>query len=227
MQPQSLPDEPGRLAALHRYRILDTPVEREFDEMARLASTLCETPFAAISLVDRDRQWFKAEVGFGVRQTGLDVSFCSHAIRQDGLFEIPDARLDRRFAANPAVTGAPGLRFYAAALLKASDGHAIGTLCVMDVRVRRLSAPQRLTLQVLANQVMVQLELRRLLTEQRDSERRAREGERTQRFLLALEDALSQFDDPGAVMRTVGKASGSSTMGMGGPSATARPEALR
>ncbi|MFM1990834.1 MAG: hypothetical protein RJA99_3791 [Pseudomonadota bacterium] len=167
------PDEPTRVAALHRYRVLDTPPEREFDEMARLASTLCETPLAAVSFVAERRQWFKAELGLGVRETGRDASVCAYAILGDEeVFEIPDLAGDPRTADNPHVTGAPWLRFYASAPLRAPDGRPIGALCVMDRRPRSLSRVQRLALRTLGNQLMDQLELRRVLAEQRDSEAR-------------------------------------------------------
>jgi signal transduction histidine kinase len=202
MQAPLHPDEPHRLAALHGYRILDTPEEREFDETARLASALCEAPMAAISFVAEHRQWFKAEVGLGVRQTPRDVSICAHAILGDGdVFEVRDLTTDPRFADNPYVVGPPGLRFYASAPLRSLEGRPIGALCVMDVRPRTLSHVQRLALRTMANQVMAQLELRRLLGLQRDSEAAALARERTQRFLLDLEDALRQLGDPGQVMR--------------------------
>ena len=108
-------DESSRLAALRRYRILDTEPEVAFDDLALLASHICETPIALITLVDADRQWFKAHPGIAVTQTSRAVSFCSHAIEQSGLFIVPDAREDARFRDNPFVAGGPFFRFYAAA----------------------------------------------------------------------------------------------------------------
>ncbi len=196
-------DEPLRLAALDRYRILDTPEEREFDEVARLASVLCDTPYAAVSFVAAERQWFKAQVGLGLRQTGREVSICAHAILHDGLFEVPDTRLDTRLRGNPLVEERPGVRFYAAAPLRTLEGRPIGTLCVMDLRPRELTEVQRLALRTLAGQVMAQLELRRLLAAQRESEARARARERAHRFLLELEDTLRTLGEPGRVMDAV------------------------
>ncbi len=203
MQAPLPPDEPLRLAALERYRILDTPEEREFDEMARLASVLCDAPLAAISFVAAQRQWFKAEVGIGMRETGRDVSICAHAILQDGVFEVSDTWQDARTRDNRLVAGAPGVRFYAGAPLCTLEGCRIGALCVMDRRPRRLTDLQRLALRTLANQVMAQLELRRLLAAQRDSEARALGRERAQRFLLELEDTLRTLVEPDAVMDAV------------------------
>ena len=161
--------EAARVAALHRYDILDTIPEQEYDDIARLASYICQTPVALISLVDTERQWFKAKVGLNAEQTSRDVSFCAHAILQDEVLEIPDARADDRFAANPLVTGDMGLRFYAGAPLLTPDGHAVGSLCVVDRTPRMLTAEQKVALQALARQVMGQLELRRHMTAQRET----------------------------------------------------------
>jgi signal transduction histidine kinase len=204
MQAPSHPREPRRLATLRRYRILDTPEERAFDEVVRLASVLCDAPLAAISFVDSDRQWFKAQLGFGVRQTPIDRSICAHAILADEeIFEVADAPCDQRLREHRLLVERPELRFYAAALLRSPDGLPIGTLCVLDTRTRRLTESQRLALKTLAHQVMVQLELRQLLGAQRERERRARASARAQRFLLQLEDALRALDEPGAVLDEV------------------------
>ena len=158
-------DETSRLAALRQYRILDTEPERAFDDLALLASHICETPIALISLVDADRQWFKAHPGVAVTQTSRAISFCSHAIEQSGLFIVPDAREDERFRDNPFVAGGPFFRFYAGAPLLAREGEALGTLCVIDRVPRNLSASQREALDALRRQVEAQLELRRNLHE--------------------------------------------------------------
>ena len=158
-------DETARLAALRQYRILDTEPERAFDDLALLASHICETPIALISLVDADRQWFKAHPGVAVTQTSRAISFCSHAIEQSGLFIVPDAREDERFRDNPFVAGGPFFRFYAGAPLLAREGEALGTLCVIDRVPRNLSASQREALDALRRQVEAQLELRRNLHE--------------------------------------------------------------
>lgn len=159
-------DEEARLAALHDYHILDTPREDDFDDITRLVARLCDAPIAVINLIDRDRQWFKSEVGLGVRETPLETSLCSHAILESELLVVPDTTLDPRFADNPLVTGPSSLRFYAGALLKTDSGHAIGTLCVLDNKPRDLTPEQRDALQILGRQVMTQIELRRRVAEQ-------------------------------------------------------------
>jgi PAS domain S-box-containing protein len=158
--------EADRLRALERYAILDTPPEAEFDDIARLAADIFEAPIAVVNLIAEGRQWFKAEIGLGVRETPLDVSICAHAILQPGVFIIPDTTEDERFRCNPLVTDEPGLRFYAGALLETPEGLPLGTLCVLDVKPRPegITERQRLTLEVLARQVMAQLELRRAIS---------------------------------------------------------------
>jgi two-component sensor histidine kinase len=163
--------ETERLQALASYDMLDTPRERDFDEIAELAARICETPIAVVNLIAEHRQFFKAEVGLGVRETPLDSSFCAKAILEDDFLLVPDATKDPRFNCNPLVTGEPGLRFYAGALLKTRDGHAIGTVCVLDYQPRDLTALQQETLQVLARQVMRQLELRKALKDRDDAQR--------------------------------------------------------
>jgi anti-sigma regulatory factor (Ser/Thr protein kinase) len=158
-------DETARLAALRRYRILDTEPERAFDDLALLASQICGTPIALITLVDADRQWFKARTGLAATQTSRAVSFCSHAIEQRGLFIVQDAREDERFRDNPFVTGGPFVRFYAGAPLVTPEGQALGTLCVIDRVPRTLTTGQREALDALRRQAEAQLELRRNLIE--------------------------------------------------------------
>jgi anti-sigma regulatory factor (Ser/Thr protein kinase) len=158
-------DETARLAALRQYRILDTEPEQAFDDLALLASHICETPVALITLVDADRQWFKARQGVAVTQTSREVSFCSHAIEHSGLFIIPDAREDDRFRDNPFVASGPQFRFYAGAPLLTREGAALGTLCVIDRVPRTLSKGQLEALDALRRQVEGQLELRRNLHE--------------------------------------------------------------
>lgn len=162
MKPAPIPqNEARRLKVLWQYEVLDTVPEEVFDDLAELASTICEAPIALISLVDESRQWFKARVGFDVTETSRDVSFCSHAILQPGLFIVPDATKDERFKENPLVTGQPGIRFYAGAPLVAPDGHALGTLCVLDKQPRELNPSQLKAVRLLARLVVGQLELRR------------------------------------------------------------------
>ncbi len=153
--------ERQRLKVLWQYDVLDTVPEEVFDELTELAARICGAPMAMISLVDEDRQWFKARVGIALRETPRDIAFCSHAIQQSGLFIVPDAAKDARFADNPLVTGEPHIRFYAGAPLVSPDGHALGTLCVVDTAPRDLTPDQRQALAILARHVVTQLELRR------------------------------------------------------------------
>ncbi len=160
------PEQARRLLSLHSYDILDTPREADFDEIVQLASRICETPISVINLIDKDRQWFKAEVGLNARETPLETSLCSHVILQADFVEIPDTLQDARMADNPLCTSEQGLRFYAGARLIASDGLPIGTLCVLDTEPRHLSELQRETLRILSRQIMKQLELRLALKNQ-------------------------------------------------------------
>ncbi len=177
-------DEEDRLAALKRYRILDTPPEPDFDDIARLAAQACQTPVALITLVDDRRQWFKAELGLGVRETSLVASICATAILQPGLFIVPDTTKDPRFAGNPLVQGEPHLRFYAGAPLETPEGLRLGTLCVLDTMPRDLNEGQRFTLTVLARQVMAQLELRRAIAERDEALTASRQAEQRQTVLV-------------------------------------------
>jgi signal transduction histidine kinase len=156
------PNESQRLETLRRYQILDTATEEVFDGITRLVAFICKTPIALISLVEEDRQWFKSAVGIGdVSQTSRDVSICAHAILQPDLFVVPDTQQDARFADNPLVTAPDGVRFYAGAPLKSSDGHALGTLCLLDRTPRELTPEQRDALKTLSQAVMALLDLRR------------------------------------------------------------------
>ncbi|WP_320199338.1 HWE histidine kinase domain-containing protein [Agrobacterium sp. rho-13.3] len=157
------PKEQRRLAALESYNVLDTPREQDFDDIAALASAICGTPIAVVNLIGDGRQFFKAEVGLGVRETPLDSSFCARAILEQDFMVIPDATKDPRFVCNPLVTGEPHIRFYAGALLKSDDGLAIGTVCALGYEPKELTEGQKTSLQALARQVMSQLELRRTL----------------------------------------------------------------
>jgi formate hydrogenlyase transcriptional activator len=154
-------DEQERLDALRTYEILDTPAESGFDDLARLAASLCGTPMALVTFVDADRQWFKATVGLSVEETPRDVSFCAHAILGSDVFVVPDAASDARFVDNPFVTGDAHVRFYAGAPLIASGGHALGAICVIDRVPRQLTTLQETALAALSKQVVAQLELRR------------------------------------------------------------------
>jgi anti-sigma regulatory factor (Ser/Thr protein kinase) len=160
-------NEAERLKALRQYRILDTDPEQAFDDLTLIASQVCGTPIALISLVDEDRQWFKSRVGIQARETSRSVSFCAHAIRQQGIFTVTDAMNDPRFRDNPFVHGDPHIRFYAGAPITTPDGYPLGTLCVIDHVPRKLTDDQNRALQALERQVTAQLELRRNLEELR------------------------------------------------------------
>ena len=153
-------NEPLRLAALARYEMLDTPREKEFDDIAALASAICEAPIAVVNLVGDGRQFFKAEVGLGVRETPLESSFCAKALLEQDILVISDATTDPRFDCNPLVTGEPHIRFYAGVLLKTDDGFPIGTLCILDFAPRELTAVQLEALRVLARHAMSAFDLR-------------------------------------------------------------------
>jgi signal transduction histidine kinase len=155
-------NEAERLTALHSYNILDTAEEKDFDELTVLASAICQTPVALISLVDDKRQWFKSHIGTNTTETPKEQSFCAHAIASsDDIMIIDDARNDERFAHNPLVTGDPKIVFYAGVPLINEDGYALGSLCVIDRQQKQLSDQQITSLKILAKQVIDKLELRR------------------------------------------------------------------
>ena len=161
-QPAPLPsDEAGRLLALRALEVLDTAPEPVFDDLAALAAGICEAPIALVSLVEDERQWFKARCGLDADETGRAESFCAWAMLQDAVFEVPDARADDRFAGNPLVIGAPYIRFYAGAPLVGRSGDCYGALCVIDTRPRTLSNAQHAQLSRLARLTANQLEMRR------------------------------------------------------------------
>ena len=163
----TLQDEQARLRALRSYKILDTDPEKAFDDLAILASHICETPVALISLIDSGRQWFKSRIGVGISETPREVSFCAVAIQQPNLFIVPDATKDPRFSSNPFVVSDPKVRFYAGAPFTNSDGHPLGTLCVVDMVPRELTTNQQNALLALSRQVQSQFELRKNLMELR------------------------------------------------------------
>ena len=154
-------NEPERLAELKSYEVLDSLPEEVFDNITLLASHICQTPIAMVTLVDSDRQWFKSKVGTSVSETSRDIAFCAHAIMQEDLFVVPDAAADKRFARNPLVLSRPKIRFYAGAPLISPNKQALGTLCVIDRVPRRLTTEQLDALRALSRAVMAQLETRR------------------------------------------------------------------
>lgn len=175
-QPADKPaDEVTRIAALERLHVLDTLPELPYDDIVSLAKTICGTPIALVSLVDRDRQWFKACIGLPVRETHRDAAFCAHAIlRPDQLTLIEDATKDVRFKENPLVTGGPGIRFYAGAPIVTSRGSALGTVCVIDTKPNTLSDQQRDALLSLARQTACLFELREFSIQRDDLEKQLR-----------------------------------------------------
>lgn len=180
------PNEDERALSLEHLGVLDSAPEKEFDDIVVLASTLCEVPVALVSLVDSERQWFKACVGLDVRETHRDLAFCAHAILAPAdVLTVEDARLDPRFEHSALVLGPPYIRFYAGAPIIDDSGHALGTVCVIDTKPRTLTEPQRTALLALARQTASLLQLR-LLRHQR--ERRAEMLEQE----LAQANALNQ-----------------------------------
>jgi len=192
-----LNNETKRLKVLWQYEVLDTVPEEVFDDLTDLAATICEAPIALISLVDEDRQWFKSRVGVTLSETSRDISFCAHAIAQEDLFVVPDATLDVRFKNNPLVTGPEKIRFYAGAPLVTPDGHALGTLCVLDKKPRTLRPEQRQALSVLAHHVVSQLELRRhareLVVAREDGKEQRAELGRARAEIARLRQELSRY----------------------------------
>ncbi len=154
-------NEKERLAVLQSYQILDTPPEREFDDITALASSICDTPVAMMTLMDSDRLWFKSKIGVSACEVERDITFCAHAIMEKELFVVKDATMDPRFAANPMVTTEPKIRFYAGAPLIASNEHVLGTLCVVDRVPRDLTQEQTEALQILSRQVISLMNYRR------------------------------------------------------------------
>ncbi|EAY24301.1 PP2C family protein-serine/threonine phosphatase [Microscilla marina] len=201
------PDEPERLKTLHRYNILDTGFEQEFDDLVKLASHICETPVSLMSLVAEDKQWFKAKVGLEPREAPRELSFCAHAIHTPDLFVVKDATKDERFHDNPFVADHPKVRFYAGMPLTTPDGFNLGTLCVIDQRPRDLDEAQKKALKTLAAQVIAQLELRlklktigqekRVIAEKnRAIVESIRYAKRIQRAMLpAIDEVNKMFDE--------------------------------
>jgi GAF domain-containing protein len=188
-------NEAQRLKVLWQYDVLDTVPEEMFDDLTDLAAHICEAPIALISLVDEKRQWFKSRTGISVREMDRDISFCAHAILQNGLSIVADAAKDPRFKDIPLVTGPQKIRFYAGMPLKSPDGYALGTLCVLDKAARQLNPDQKRALRVLARHVETQLELRRhtreLAEARRNGDRQSSELARAQVEIIRLRKQLA------------------------------------
>jgi PAS domain S-box-containing protein len=215
--PPSASDEIQRLAALQKYGVLDTPAERELDELTDLAAHICETPIALISLVDQDRQWFKSSYGLTATETPRDISFCGQTIFESEILIVPDTTKDERFSHSPLVTGEMGIRFYAGAPLTAPEGENLGALCVMDREPRVLTSAQTHALVVLSRHVMAQLELRRqkremtrvnnallgILEDERIAEKAVRETEELNRSVLdSVLSHIAVLDRDGTIIGT-------------------------
>ena len=184
-------NEQARLVALDKYAILDTDPEQAFDDLTQLASFVCKTPIALISLIDEDRQWFKSRVGIKDPETSRDIAFCSTAILQSDVIVVPDALADERFRENPLVVSEPHIRFYAGAPLINEDGYALGTLCVVDRTPRQLQPDQKDALKALSRLVLAQMEFRRnlILLKEALTDRTKQEHER-QKELVHVQETL-------------------------------------
>lgn len=195
-------DESARLAALRRYRILDTDPELAFDDLTLLASHICGAPMAALSLIDDDRQWFKSKIGLTVSETARNISFCTHAIEKpDEMMIVPNALTDRRFSNNPLVVDDPRIRFYAGAPLITEDGQALGTLCVLDRVPRVLTRDQVQALDALRRQAQAQLELRLHLIELREAlDQRERAEQVREALITELRESLENVNKLAGLM---------------------------
>jgi len=208
MLAQSHPRQAERLDALRRYAILDTPREAEFDDIVVLIAEICEAPVAVVNFIDADRQWFKAEVGLGVRSTPLETSLCSHVILEHAFVEIPDTLTDPRMCDNPLCVAEGGFRFYAGALLETPEGLPLGTLCVLDVKPRTLTPVQRNAISTLAARVMSELNLRLSLKVQdvlrREIDHRVKNSLASIAAVIQLQSARSESADAQGALAAVG-----------------------
>ena len=204
MQVAPLPsNEEDRLKALYRYNILDTDAEAAFDDLTALASNICGTPIALISLVVSNRQWFKSKVGTAVPETPREIAFCAHAIlKPNEMLVVPNATEDARFAGNPLVTSDPKIRFYAGTPLVTHDGFPIGTLCAIDTVPHKLTSEQLEALRILGRQAITQMELRinliklkRAVSRHKQVEAKLRASdEQIVNFLEGITDAFLALD---------------------------------
>jgi two-component system, NtrC family, sensor kinase len=201
--PFPIPDNDAeRIATLYDYNILDTLPEQDYDDLTAIAAQICGTPVSMISLVDHDRQWFKSRHGLEATETPREQAFCSHAIlRPEQVLVVPDTREDDRFAHNPLVTGEMGVQFYAGAPLVTSEGHALGTICVIDQKPHQMTESQIQALQALSRQTVAQMELRRrTLALSQEVELRKRTAELAVAKSQALEQTLQQLQHTQATL---------------------------
>jgi diguanylate cyclase (GGDEF)-like protein len=193
-----LADEQGRVAALHRYEVLDTAAEEPFDRITKLVQVVLGVPIAAVTLIDSDRQWFKSCVGLDASGTARDVSFCTHTIRSRRPMNVPDALLDRRFAENPLVTGEPHIRSYLGVPLMTPDGYNVGALCAIDRKPREFSEEQVQMLVSFAALVVDELELRRIAQTDHLTGAATRRG-----FVLELEKQIARMMRSGSASAVI------------------------
>ena len=199
--PIEIEKEKLRLNTLKECRIIDTPEEREFDDITQIASNICDMPISVISFVDDSRQWFKSKVGLEVTQTPRDISFCSHTIRGTEPLIITDAAIDSRFEKNPLVTGEPFVRFYAGVPLLISPGHAVGTLCVIDQKPRELNVKQLTALKLLANQVCDQIGRRKAVLLHEEQRQKVSEGSRLAALREMAAGLAHEINNPLAIIQ--------------------------